>query len=495
MRQLFATFAIVTLFAPALAIASPVWKESTKTQARIEELVANAADAEQTVGQLADLFNLAQPETVMPDVKRPQFANGTPGQLISTDLQLAMTQLSIHIGSNNQIRVLRAQADRHDALVVKDGNFTLRDLAKAAEAQGLDGLRMVGDVARLTRPLVVWLGAGLQFEPGDTLQMDAASGAFLLGFGQIEMIGAEVRASAVQADPESYRPFVLITGQGTLYAQETRFSGLGMVGADPFSGVVVAARGLFPPEFPPTLTDNTFEDLGVVGFIGVNDGLLDGNLIKAGRGGGISLNTVQNIRLSGNAVIGSNGGAGVKLSNGIGVLLAGNLVSGGARNGISVGGNSDGVYIRGNAILANAETGIATQRATCVLVADNSIARNGASGLRLNESGVSSVQGNALVMNKNSGVHVGAQRKGGRIEVSDNLLAGNRVGLTGIAIGDVVLDQNNLSAQMPRLFDGEFSQYLAAYLKQVQQHSGNSYRISGSNGAETGSYLTTCKKV
>ena len=128
------------------------------------------------------------------------------------------------------------------------------------------------------------------------------------------------------------------------------------------------------------------------------------------------------------------------------------------------------------------------------MVTDNSIAQNGASGLRLNESGVSRVQGNALVLNTNSGLHVGAQRKGGRIEVAENLLAGNRVGLTGVAIGEVVLDQNNLSAQMPRLFDGEFSQYLAAYLTQVQQHSDKTYRIAGPTAQPADAFLTTCSK-
>ncbi len=495
MRQLFALLAVLALAVPVQAIASPVWKDSTKTQALIEAVLRNASDAEQTVGRLAKILNLAETGPVTPEPERPPFADGNSGQLISAELQLAMTQLSIHIGSNNQIRVLRAQGDRHDALVLKGGNFNLRDVAQAAQMQGIEGIRMVDGVIYLSRPLVVWLGAGLRLQPGDRLLMDAESGAFLLGFGQIEMIGAEVRAVETKLDPDSFRPFVLITGQGTIYAENTNFSGLGMVGADPFGGVVVSARGLFPPKFEPTLTRNSFEDIGVLGMIGVKDGQILGNLIKAGRGGGISLSTVQTVLVSGNAIIGSKGGAGVKLSNVSDVSLTGNLISGGARNGISVGGNSHGVDIRGNAVLANVETGIATQRATCVLVADNSIARNGASGLRLNESGVSLVQGNALVMNTSSGMHVGAQRKGGRIEITDNLLAGNRVGLTGVAIGEVVLIQNNLSAQMPRLFDGEFSQYLSSYLKQVQLHSSKSYRISGSSAAEVGSYFTTCNKV
>lgn len=494
MRTLFVPLALMTLLTPGLGLATPVWTDGDKAEALIDAVVADKGAAQAAVGQLAGLLHLDAPVSDAKINPPPAFAGSTAVKVISTDLQLAMTQLSIHIGSNNQIRVLRAQGDRRDALIVQSGNPTLRDLAKTAEDQGIDGLRMVNGVAQLTRPLVVWVGAGLRLEPGDELQMEGDSGAFLLGFGQIEMLGAKVHTGRNPAAPEAYRPFVLITGQGTIFAKDTRFSGLGMVGADPFGGVVVAQRGLFAPEFPPTLAQNTFEDVGVVGFIGVTNGTIFRNLVRTGRGGGVSLVGVQGAKVVENVVIGTKGGAGVKVANGANVQLVGNLIKGGARNGISVGGNSKGVEISGNAVLTNAETGIATQRATCVSVTGNSVARNGASGLRLNESGVSRVEGNALILNTNSGLHVGAQRKGGRIEVADNLLAGNRVGLTGVAIGEVVLDQNNLTSQMPRLFDGEFSQYLASYLTQVQQQSNKSYRISAPDGRKGDTFITACNK-
>lgn len=486
--------ALLVLLLPNIALATPVWTDASQAQALIEAVAIDAGSAQDTVDQLAGVLRLDHIAPTDVTVKRPPFAKGPVGKLVSADLQLAMTQLSIHIGSNNQIRVLRAQGDRRDALILQSGFSTLRDLAKSAEAQGIDGIRAVRGVVHLTRPLVVWLGAGLRIEPGDQLQIDARSGAFLMGFGQIEMVDAEVRAARHSTAADAYRPFVLITGQGTIYAENTRFSGLGMVGADPFGGVVVSGRGLFAPEFPPTLVQNQFEDVGIVAMSGVAGGIIVGNQIKAGRGGGIALAAVHETLVSDNAVIATKGGAGVKVVNGTGVQLTGNLVAGGARNGISVGGNSKGVRISGNAVLTNAETGIATQRATCVLVTANSIARNGASGLRLNETGVSRVEGNALVLNSTAGLHVGAQAKGGRIEISDNLLAGNRVGLTGVAIGEVVLDQNNLSAQMPRLFDGEFSQYLAGYLTGVQQKSDLSFRIAPRDGREADAFLTACNK-
>ena len=494
MRHLAALAVAICTLAPGQSMSTPVWTDPAKATALIDRAVLDAATAQATVSQLASILQLTP---VIEDVEisqQPDFADGPAGKILSADLQLAMTQLSINIGSNNQIRVLRAQGDRRDALILESGFTSLNDLAKTAEAQGIDGIKLVDGIVHLTRPLIVWLGAGLKLKAGDKLTMDAASGAFLLGFGQIEMISADVRAIGTTQIEGAFRPFVLITGQGTIFAEDTTFSGLGMVDADPFGGVVISQRGLFQPPFPPVLARNIFDDVGVVGMIGVKDGVITGNLVKSGRGGGISLISVIGTQVSGNAVIGTKAGSGIKVADGTGVQLIGNHVSGGAGNGISIGGNSKEIQISGNAVLTNAQTGIATQRATCVLVSDNSVARNGASGLRLNESGVSRVQGNALVLNTNSGLQVGAQRKGGRIEVTDNLLAGNRVGLSGRTIGEVVLDQNNLTSQMPRLFDGEFSQYLAAYLTQVQQKSGQSYRIAAPDGHEMDAFLTTCNK-
>lgn len=494
MRRFLVRLAVLAVFTPFAGLATPVWTDAGKAQALLAGPVGNPAEARATIGQLARILKLDPSVAVKPTAQRPAFPDGPSGKLISTDLQLAMTQLSIHIGSNNQIRVVQAQGDRRDALILQSGFVTLRDLAVRAEADGIDGIRLVDGIVHLTRPLAIWLGAGLRLEPGDHLIIDGASGAFLIGFGQIEMAGAQVQGTATATTKEAFRPFVLITGQGSLFAQGTTFSGLGMVDADPFSGVVVSSRGLFPPKFAPVLQDNIFEDVGVVSMIGVTGGIVDGNLIKAGRGSGLSLVGVRGVQVMDNVVVGTKGGAGVKVANGADVALAGNLVSGGAHNGISIGGNSTGIKISGNAVFGNAETGIATQRATCVLVTGNSIAQNGASGLRLNDSGIARVQGNALVLNTNSGLHVGAQRKGGRVEVAENLMAGNRVGLSGVAIGEVVLDQNNLSAQMPRLFDGEFSQYLAGYLTKVQQKSDKIYSIAGPAGQQTDAFLTTCNK-
>ena len=47
---------------------------------------------------------------------------------------------------------------------------------------------------------------------------------------------------------------------------------------------------------------------------------------------------------------------------------------------------------------------------------------------------------------------------------------------------------------MPRLFAGEFSQYLSAYLTGVQQKSEKSYSIAAPDGHSSDAFLTTCNK-
>ncbi len=494
MHRLTALLVLLGLLVPGLGSATPVWTDAAKATDLIETVVADTASAQETVQQLAAVLQLAPPSEHTAPVQRPVFPDGGTAEIISSDLQLAMTQLSIQVGTNNQIRVLRAQAEQRDVLILKAGTTTLKDLAILAKAKGVPGIETINGVVVMTRPLIVWQGAGLKLVSGDVLSMNAKTGAFLLGFGQIEIIGATVNAVETAPSAESFRPFILITGQGTVYAEDSLFSGLGMVDAAPFGGFVVAEGGLFQPPFPPTINQNSFDDVGIVGMTGVNHAEVSNNLIKGGRGGGIALTSVQDTQVVGNAVIGTKRGSGIKIIDGKSVTLAENMVSGGTNNGITVGGNSKDIVISGNAVLANAGTGIASQQASCLLVANNSIARNGASGLRLNKNGMSLVKGNALVLNTTSGLQVGAQSDTGRVEVTGNLLAGNRVGLTGVSIGEVVLDQNNLSAQMPRLFDGEFSQYLAGYLTQVQQKSGRSFHIAAPDGRETDAFLTTCNK-
>ncbi|MEO6299949.1 MAG: right-handed parallel beta-helix repeat-containing protein [Paracoccaceae bacterium] len=479
------------------AQATPRLVDAVQLQAAIARLeTAGLADgsgvAIAAVGKLLDL-----PAVVLP--KMPTVAAAAPTgkvKIVMGDLQIAITQLSITEGTNNLLRVQRAQGNRRDAIFVSGGMTNLRDLATAVAAQGIDGLRVTDGVVHLTRPLVIWQGAGLALQPSDKLLIEAAGGGFLLSFGDLSFRGAEVSSDVAAASADTmYRPFLLIAGAGTIRAEDSYFTGLGMAGLGAFSGMVIANRGLFAPAFPVVLRANHFEDIGGLALIGARDATVDGNTFAKVRGNALALGETRDGVVVGNVISGTKGGAGLKVTDGVrGLQIAGNLVVGGAGNGLLINGNSTGVTISGNAILGNAETGIAAKAVDCLSVAGNIIADNGAGGLRVAQTGFTRISENALVANGSSAIAVSQKQPAANLELRDNLLAQNQVGLTGLQLTSVSLNGNDLSDQLPRLFDGEFAQHQAAYLTAGQQDASQTFQISATSAIQTADFATLCGK-
>ena len=84
---------LLTLLAPRWAQATPVWTDATQARALIEAVTVDAAGRPDAVSQLAGILQLDGVDLAKPDVVRPPFAVGPAGKLVSTELQLAMTQL------------------------------------------------------------------------------------------------------------------------------------------------------------------------------------------------------------------------------------------------------------------------------------------------------------------------------------------------------------------------------------------------------------------
>jgi len=482
------------------AHATPDWRDATRVAtavAALQDSLGRLGDPPAVPDLVAGLahaltIDMARPVTAAVSLAPP---SGRPGLVEPGDLQIALTQLSIQEGTNNQIRVMQGQGGRRDAIFLRDGVATLQQVVEQAAYQGLNGITTVDGVVRLTRPLIVWPGAALILQPGDGIEMRAETGAFLLSFGRIDLRGAEVRAAGYDATPEAFRPFILTSGQGTLVAKDGRFSGLGMPGADPFGGIVVSTQGLFAPEVPPALHGNRFDDLGSVTLRGVDGSVIENNLFRKARGTALVLVGVRDTRVSGNTLLGTQGGAGIRVAHVAGrVRLSGNLVAAGARNGMTLTGSSGRIALAGNVVLGNGGSGIAAHRTQCLRLDGNIVLHSGAAGLRLTETGETMVQGNALVLNKAAALSVNGQQAGHRVTLAGNLFAANRVGLTGAQIGDVALLGNDLHAQLPRLFDGEFSQHLPAYLTADQIEGARLYRVSASGSAGPADFTDTCEK-
>lgn len=498
MTRALAYLVSVALISASAVQAAPKLADSAALQAGITGLQqdANAMGAVDfgydAVAQIAGLYGLkpAPRPQAMLDVPLP---SGDAAKVAAGDTQIALTQLSISEGTNNQLRVQQAQNNSKAAIFISAGVISLQDLAKAAQEQGIAGIAMQDGVITLSHPLVIWQGATLLIHPGDVLQMQATGGAFLLNFGQLDLRGATLRSDVAADAPESqYRPFVLTSGSGQVYAEANQFQALGMAGLGPFAGFVISTQGLFASTTASVLRDNQFTDIGGVALIGTKAALVTQNAFVASRGAALTLAQIAGGAALGNTIYATKEGAGLRVTaRSKDMLIAGNLVLSGQGNGMQVDGGSFGVTLRGNAVLDNAETGLTAKTASCLLVQDNVIAANGAVGLRLTKTGFVQITGNALVRNAASAIAVGAQLTKARLDVSSNLLAQNQIGLTGAALHLVTLRGNDLSQQLPRIFDGEFAQHQAAYLTSGRSDQAAVFQIS-SAAADDADFASVC---
>ncbi|MDB5665878.1 right-handed parallel beta-helix repeat-containing protein, partial [Cypionkella sp.] len=392
-----------------------------------------------------------------------------------------------------QLRVQQAQHGSKDGIFLSAGVITLQDLAAIAQQQGIAGITLNDGVVTLTKPLVIWLGAALVIRPGDVLEMHAADGAFLLNFGQLDLRGATLRSDVAVTAPESqYRPFVLTSGSGQVYAESNQFYGLGMAGMGPFAGFVVSTQGLFASTTVSMLHANRFEDLGGVAMIGTKGAQITQNAFLASRGSALTLSQLVEGAALGNTIYATKAGPGLRVTaRSQDMLIAGNLVLSGQGNGVQLDGGITGITLRGNAVLDNAETGLAAKSAECLSVQSNVIAANGAAGLRLSKTGYAQIIGNAVVANEGSAIAVGGQLSKARLDLSGNLMAQNQIGLSGAQLTRVTMRGNDLTAQLPRLFDGEFAQHQAAFLTSGQNGQTVDFQIT-SDPASDADFASAC---
>jgi mannuronan 5-epimerase len=388
-----------------------------------------------------------------------------PPEVRTGEIQAALTQLSILSGGNGHLALQLAQGGRTDVIYLLSGTARLADLATAG-----DMIRRDGAVWRLVRPLVVWPGAALTLAPGEVLEMDTAGGAFLLSFGSVTITGATLRGDGgANAAVPGFRPFLLVTGQGTFRAEDARFAALGFRGPVAFRGVSVMTAGVMKPATPPVVTESRFDGVFSLSFEGADGMTLTANHFAGAGAAAVSVKDGRRLVLAGNRITGTADGAGVRLSGALhDVVIAGNVISGGGRNGVQIDGNTSGLLIGGNVITDNAGAGVTLARATCVTVRGNIIAGNRTTGLKLTESGGAEIAGNAVQDNGSAGIEVQAQTGLAPVLLTDNVLARNREGLRAAGLAEVQLQGNNLAAQTPRQFAGDFAPWLAAYLSADQ---------------------------
>jgi hypothetical protein len=444
--------ALLVLCLPALPLPA---KADMTLHPEVRAAVARA-DNERLLELAAELGGPREPSPVMPAeaAKATAPVDARPGEI-----QAALMQLSILSGGNGHLALQLAQASRTDVIDLISGTAGLADL------EGIDGVREVRPGAwRLSRPLVIWPGAALVLSRGDVLELDTQGGAFVLSFGTVSLTEATLRGDAgVNARVPTFRPFLLITGQGSLRAERSTFANLGFRGPAAFRGVSVLTSSLMRPLASSAVIDSRLVQVFSLSAEGADGMVISGTRLEAAGAAAIAVKSGVGVVLSGNRIGGTKDGAGIRLSGVLKkVALLGNLVASGGRNGVQIDGTTQGLVLRGNVLTDNAETGLAIRNASCVAVQGNIIAGNGASGVTLSRSGQVRIAGNAILANGSAGLDVEAQA--GPMLLSDNLVADNREGLRGAGLGETHLAGNDLADQLPRQFAGDFAPFLAAYL-------------------------------
>lgn len=386
---------------------------------------------------------------------------GVAAKVQTGEMQVALTQLSILSGANGHLALQLAQGGRTDVIYLLSGTARLADLARAG-----DLIVNAGGIWHLRRPLVVWPGASLTMGPGEVLEMDSAAGAFLLSFGAVSMTGATLRGDGAENPGiPGFRPFLLISGQGTLRAENSHFAALGFRGPVAFRGLSVLAAGVMKPQTPPVLAANSFADVFSLSFEATDGLALTGNRIDGAQAAAVSIKGGRRLLLSDNRISDAASGAGIRLSGALeNVVITGNVLQDGGGNGLQIDGTTAGLVISGNVVTGNDGAGITLGRATCVTVSGNILAGNATSGLRLTASGKATIADNAILSNGSAGIEVQAHTGLPPVVLADNVLSRNREGLRAAGLGEVTLSGNDLDDQTPRQFAGDFAPWLAAFL-------------------------------
>lgn len=440
-----------------LALAGPLWAEP---DAILHGAIARVLDAGADGEVLAILADRLAGGATLPEAPPAGAVTAGPMKVLEGDVQAALTQLSILAGGNGHLSLQLAQASTTDVIYLLSGKATLGKL----EAAGLVQRRANGWL--LSRPLVLWPGAALVLSPGELLELDTEAGAFVLSFGDVRMTGATLRGDAGKnARVPDFRPFLLVTGQGSFRAERSTFADLGFDGPVAFRGVSVLTGGLMKPAVPPVVTRSRFQNVFSLSFEGGDGMVVTRNRFALAGAAAVSVKDGRGVVLAGNRITGTDSGAGIRLSGVLeDVMIASNVIADGGRNGLQIDGRTLRLGLRANVILGNAGTGVSLGPATCVAVQGNIISDNGTAGLRLSHTGAARVADNAVLDNGSAGIEVEAQSGLGPVLLSDNLLRGNREGLRAAGLGEVRLAGNDLARQTPRQFAGDFSPWLGAYL-------------------------------
>ncbi|MEJ6402671.1 right-handed parallel beta-helix repeat-containing protein [Yoonia sp. 2307UL14-13] len=423
----------------------------------MSQLGAPLADA-------SDVAVLSEPalDAVLPPIDGafvpPDLAQMPPAKLQMIDLRVALVQLSIFAGTNDQLTVVRAQpADAPQVIAIQHGSITLPEIIAWIAEQPTAEKLWTDDMLRV--PLVVLDGARLIVSNGAMLQLSRTDGAFLLNLGTLIVDGGGISAAG---DPNpivpDYAPFVVTAGSGIAQISHALIENLGFSKASAFTGLSVVNKGLYPPIGQSFIIDSVLRDIGQVTLLGAPGAYVEGNILTGGTHAGLALNRTSGVVVRRNLLTKTVGSAAIKVTDGAtGSQVTGNFIFDNETTGVVVTRGSRDTTLQHNVLWRNAGVGISVNRADCTRIIDNLAMENRKKGIELRTGRNATIAANRVFGNHSAGLLIADQPNGNETLVTENVFAGNRVGVASASAHMLTLRQNDLRGQFPRLVEGDLS--------------------------------------
>lgn len=406
----------------------------------------------------ANLIATAQAELGLPSVQLPPampVADPLPdGTLQLMDLRIALVQLAIYEGANDQLSIMLAQSAQSPRVIaVQGGEKSLADVREWLTAQPDTASLVDGDILRA--PLVVLQGAALTLQPNDTLLLSRSDGAFLANFGMLLIDQAKIAGTAeTNPNAPAFAPFVTTIGTGFVRASGAEIAALGFGGTALFSGFSVSNRGLYAALGRSIIQDSLFQDVSDLTLIGTEAARVSNTVFSGTATGGLTLRGARQTHVGGNLFINS----GLRVTDRSNDnALSSNILLGSTSTGIAVARGSENNVIAENFIWDSAKTGINVTDSDCVLLMRNISISNRQKGMVLRASRQNAIVENDFLGNQSTGLFISNQIDGTDTMVSRNVFVGNRTGLGSSAANRLLLAGNDFSEQFPRFLGGDIT--------------------------------------
>jgi parallel beta-helix repeat protein len=185
----------------------------------------------------------------------------------------------------------------------------------------------------------------------------------------------------------------------------------------------------------------------------------------ASRDSSIKIAETTNASISNNLFVDSLGPSSIEVgSGGFEIDVANNIFVTGKGEGIHIGKGTSHIHVADNVVADQDKEGISVDRANCVYLRGNIIFKNHMNGIRISRSKNVAMTGNRLIQNGAAGVFVRLQEKATVTIALENQFIENATGFRGQAASQIVIADNDLSAQLPIMVSGDFAGSIKAFL-------------------------------